>query len=52
VGFAAKGGAFANPGAWMDAPTFLRITDDRVELATLDGAATGGMRVMETLEKK
>jgi UDP-2,3-diacylglucosamine hydrolase len=49
VGFAAKGGAFANPGAWMDAPTFLCITDERVELATLD---RDDVRVMETIEKR
>jgi UDP-2,3-diacylglucosamine hydrolase len=29
----APGGAvYANPGAWMDAPTFLRVTPERVEL--------------------
>ena len=31
------GGVFANPGAWMDEPSFLRITPDRVELARLEG---------------
>ena len=25
-------GVFANPGAWLDAPRFLRITPERVEL--------------------
>lgn len=34
----ASGAVFANPGAWMDEPTFLRITAERVELARLDGA--------------
>jgi UDP-2,3-diacylglucosamine hydrolase len=27
------GGVYANPGAWMDAPRCLRVTDERVELA-------------------
>jgi predicted phosphodiesterase len=35
----ASGAVFANPGAWMDEPTFLRITADRVELARLDGGS-------------
>ena len=28
----AGGGFFANAGSWLDAPTFLRITEERVEL--------------------
>ena len=42
---APKGGVFANAGSWLDAPTFLRITDERVELrsagATSAGSAEG-----------
>ncbi len=38
LGQVSGGAVFANPGAWMDAPTFLRITRDRVELVRLDGA--------------
>jgi len=36
-------GVYANPGAWMDDPTFLRITPPRVELARLE---PGGVRVL------
>ena len=33
VGRSAIGrGVFANPGAWLDAPRFLRVTPERVEL--------------------
>jgi UDP-2,3-diacylglucosamine hydrolase len=35
---APTGGIFANPGAWMDGPTALRIGDDRVALVRVDGA--------------
>lgn len=27
------GGVYANPGSWLDAPTFLRITPERIDLA-------------------
>lgn len=33
------GGIYANPGAWMDEPTFLRVTPERLELARLAGTA-------------
>jgi UDP-2,3-diacylglucosamine hydrolase len=41
----APGGAvYANPGAWMDAPTFLRVTPARVELRRWrDGSAEGDL---------
>jgi UDP-2,3-diacylglucosamine hydrolase len=48
VGRTDSGGVFANPGAWMDEPTFLRITPERVELARLDGST---VRVVQTLER-
>ena len=32
----------------MDEPTFLRITEERVELARLDGTA---VRVLQTVER-
>lgn len=48
IGAGVHGGVMANPGAWMDGPTFLRITDDRIELATL---ADGRVRVIEHVEK-
>lgn len=46
IGHSDTGGIFANPGAWMDAPTFLRITEDRVELATLDATSPRGMSMI------
>ena len=42
------GSVFANPGAWMDEPTFLRITDERIELVRLDGA---DVRVLQQVER-
>jgi hypothetical protein len=39
LGQGAAGGIYANPGAWMDEPTFLRITRDRIELARIDDGA-------------
>ena len=35
------GGVYANAGSWLDAPTFLRITPQRVELRRFDGSADG-----------
>ena len=39
-----RGGVFANPGAWMDAPRFLRIVPERIELLrwTADGNVPEG----------
>jgi UDP-2,3-diacylglucosamine hydrolase len=34
-------GIFANAGSWLDAPTFLRLTDEVVELRQWDGSAQG-----------
>jgi UDP-2,3-diacylglucosamine hydrolase len=45
---AGNGGVFANPGAWMDEPTFLRIFPERIELARLDD---GAIRVLQTVER-
>ncbi|HEV8216033.1 MAG TPA: hypothetical protein VGP95_09375, partial [Gemmatimonadaceae bacterium] len=33
------GTIYANPGSWLDAPTFLRITEDRVALRRWEGSA-------------
>ena len=33
------GAAYGNPGSWLDAPTFLRVTDDRVALRRWEGSA-------------
>ena len=36
-----SGGVFANAGSWLDAPTFLRVTDEAVELIEWDGSSQG-----------
>ena len=36
-----NGRIFANAGSWLDAPTFLRLTDEVVELRRWDGSAQG-----------
>jgi hypothetical protein len=35
------GGVFANAGSWLEAPTFLRLTDELVELLEWNGSAEG-----------
>ena len=35
------GSVYANAGSWLDAPTFLRATSERVELRRWDGSAEG-----------
>ena len=37
----ATGGVYANAGSWLDAPTFLRVTPDRIELRRWDGSPEG-----------
>ena len=34
-------GVFANAGSWLDAPTFLRLTDEAIELREWDGSTQG-----------
>jgi UDP-2,3-diacylglucosamine hydrolase len=34
-----RGAIYANAGSWLDAPTFLRVTSDRVALRQWDGSA-------------
>jgi UDP-2,3-diacylglucosamine hydrolase len=36
-----SGGVFANAGSWLDAPTFLRVTDEALELIEWDGSSKG-----------
>ena len=36
-----SGSVYANAGSWLDAPTFLRVTPERVELRRWDGSAEG-----------
>lgn len=43
------GRVFANPGAWLDAPRFLRVVPERVELRVWDGDTS---RVEATLERE
>jgi UDP-2,3-diacylglucosamine hydrolase len=42
-------GVYANAGAWMDAPTFLRVTPDRVELGRW---SDDGATVLRALERE
>ncbi|HWJ22550.1 MAG TPA: UDP-2,3-diacylglucosamine diphosphatase [Gemmatimonadaceae bacterium] len=35
------GGVYANAGSWLDSPTFLRLTPERIELRRFDGSAEG-----------
>jgi hypothetical protein len=30
---------YANPGSWLDAPTFLHVTDERIAMRQWDGSA-------------
>jgi UDP-2,3-diacylglucosamine hydrolase len=34
-----SGGVFGNAGSWLDAPTFLKLTDEVIELRQWDGSA-------------
>lgn len=34
-------GVFANAGSWLDAPTFLRVTEEKIELRSATGSAEG-----------
>jgi UDP-2,3-diacylglucosamine hydrolase len=36
-----SGALYANPGSWLDAPTFLRVTEDRIALRQWTGSAEG-----------
>jgi UDP-2,3-diacylglucosamine hydrolase len=35
------GGVFGNAGSWLDAPTYLRLTDEAIELLQWNGSAQG-----------
>jgi UDP-2,3-diacylglucosamine hydrolase len=47
---AAGGGVFANPGAWLHEPTFLRVTPDAVSLLRWDGSPEGER--LDVLERR
>ena len=36
-----SGGIFGNAGSWLDSPTFLKLTDEAIELREWDGSAEG-----------
>ena len=36
-----NGRVFANAGSWLDAPTFIRLTDEAIELREWDGSTEG-----------
>jgi UDP-2,3-diacylglucosamine hydrolase len=38
---APTGGVYANPGSWMDAPSYLLVTPAKIELRLWDGSAEG-----------
>lgn len=38
---APSGGVYANPGGWLDAPTFLLLGDESISLRRWDGSAEG-----------
>jgi UDP-2,3-diacylglucosamine pyrophosphatase LpxH len=38
---AAGGGVYANAGSWLQRPTFLRLTPERIELLRWTGSAEG-----------
>jgi UDP-2,3-diacylglucosamine hydrolase len=46
---APSGGVYANPGAFLDEPTYLRITVDRIELMRLNDPLP---TVLKTIEKR
>ena len=48
IGRAESGAVFANPGAWMDEPTFLRVTPESVQLSRL---AAGSIEPMKSIER-
>ena len=39
---AASGGVFANAGSWLDAPTYLRVTPESIELRSNRGGSAEG----------
>jgi UDP-2,3-diacylglucosamine hydrolase len=38
---APRGGVYANAGSWLDAPTYLAVTPDQIELRAWNGSAEG-----------
>jgi UDP-2,3-diacylglucosamine hydrolase len=48
---AAGGGVYANAGSWLDAPTYLRISEERIELLRWERASAEGVR-LDTLDRR
>jgi UDP-2,3-diacylglucosamine hydrolase len=49
----ATGGVYANAGSWLDAPTYLELTPERIELRSFDGSAEGvRLDALDRLPKK
>jgi len=47
------GGVYANPGSWLDAPTYLRIDGREVALCRFDGSAEGDrLHVVDRVPEK
>lgn len=44
------GGVYANPGSWLDEPTYLRITPERIEMRLWDGSPEG--QSLDTLDRR
>jgi UDP-2,3-diacylglucosamine hydrolase len=36
-----RGGVYANAGSWLDAPTYLAVTPERIEMRSWNGSAEG-----------
>jgi len=48
-----EGGVYANAGSWLDAPTYLEVTPERIALARWDGSAEGDrVHVVDRLAEK
>jgi UDP-2,3-diacylglucosamine hydrolase len=47
------GGVYANAGSWLDAPTYLRVVPERIELRRYDGSAEGeGLDALDRLPEE
>ena len=48
-----NGTAYGNPGSWLDAPTFLRVTDETIALRRWDGSAeSADLHTLHRIAKK
>ena len=43
---------YANAGSWLDAPTYLHVTPERVELRRFDGSADGEGERLDVLDRR